>query len=929
MKYLKVCVIIISTFVFSVTCFPSESKSSWSYSGATGPNHWGQLNFNYSACKNGKSQSPININEASPANPLKPIHFYYKKNKLKVINNGHTIQVDYNNGSYIEISGKKYYLLQFHFHSLSEHQINGQHYPLECHFVHKSEDGELAVVGVFFFIGNKNSNLSAIWDSMPQSIGMNYTNTVFNASTILPVNQSYYGYSGSLTTPPCTEGVLWHVLENPIELSDSQLKQFSSIIQSNYRPVQKINHRTVEYHQYSKSYIKNSNSFQSSFQTTKANFEISNSNSALDHKNSSIQTDGNHHSSKMKSESNDKDHDILKIEKKDNSIIWTVTTLALISIFAFFILYALLKGIGKKNMSFKVKISGMILILVIISITSLIFAIIKINSIGSEITEIEKEDLPLTKTISDIEIMQLEQSLIMEKMFKYNEMQLKGMDVHQKIKESVSQFNKLNQKINTRVDNGLDLAKKAFEHSTNEKSQQEYYNVHEKLKNIRDEHGGYEKAVLIIVNKILNNKAANIYEELEQIEKEERELEHKLKEFLYEIEEFTHDSADIAEKDEKQALIVLIIISALTVILSAVVIFYIIKVIRIDLMMPISNIIEELIQASEQTFTSSSQLAGSSQELASQSSEQAASVEESTTSLSELSEMANNNSDIAESVKRELKLVNNAVDSASSSMSELKKEISQLRESMNQSKESMDNLTLSMNNLTKGMDSIKTSTDKVMETSHKTSEIIKVIEEIAFQTNLLALNAAVEAARAGEAGMGFAVVADEVRALAQNAGSAAKEIGELISDSIDNTKKSFDSTQEGYNLLVEVNSSIEKSYEQIESSFKITEKSFDLQNTADKEFNSIVAKIDKLNNLVDEVVKTSSDQANGVIQINSAMTEMASSVQENAAIAEETAASSEELSAQSKITNKVVSNLSRLVLNKDVKKGSTEDLDDE
>jgi carbonic anhydrase len=218
----------------------------WSYEGAEGPEFWGKLTPNYALCANGLNQSPINITNTITADTSNII-FNYQPTPLNIINNGHTIQVNYDKGSSIKVDGTSYQLLQFHFHTLSEHTLNGKHSAMEMHFVHKSDEGNLAVVGVMMNQGRENSSLAPIWEHLPKKAGeeQHIDGVTINAMYLLPKEQLTYQYSGSLTTPPCSEGVKWLVLTTPIEVSTAQVAAFESIIGHNYRPVQPLTARQV------------------------------------------------------------------------------------------------------------------------------------------------------------------------------------------------------------------------------------------------------------------------------------------------------------------------------------------------------------------------------------------------------------------------------------------------------------------------------------------------------------------------------------------------------------------------------------------------------------------------------------------------------------------------------------------------------------
>jgi len=220
----------------------------WGYHGETGPAHWGDLSADFHMCKDGKSQTPIDIVGAVSADQP-ALTFNYENTTLSVINNGHTIKANYSEGSSISVDGETYQLLQFHFHSLSENKVEGQYFPLEAHLVHKSAAGKLAVVGVLFEEGTANPLLDRLWGYTPSKV--NSTTTVatasINVSDLLPANADYYGFTGSLTTPPCSEGVKWMVLQNPITVSSTQIAKFRSFFNDmeTKRPIQAMNGRVV------------------------------------------------------------------------------------------------------------------------------------------------------------------------------------------------------------------------------------------------------------------------------------------------------------------------------------------------------------------------------------------------------------------------------------------------------------------------------------------------------------------------------------------------------------------------------------------------------------------------------------------------------------------------------------------------------------
>ena len=219
----------------------------WSYADDNnGPAHWGQLDSKFSLCSNGKTQSPVNLTNMIEGQ-LPGIEFKYQIGGELILNNGHTIQVNYKSGSTITLSNNTFELKQFHFHAPSENTILGKSFPLEAHFVHADKDGNLAVVAVMVEEGAKNIELEKAWNRMPEKADERQALFInVDADKLLPANRDYYRFDGSLTTPPCSEGVWWLVMKNPVTASKEQLEKFSHTLHHpNNRPVQPINARMI------------------------------------------------------------------------------------------------------------------------------------------------------------------------------------------------------------------------------------------------------------------------------------------------------------------------------------------------------------------------------------------------------------------------------------------------------------------------------------------------------------------------------------------------------------------------------------------------------------------------------------------------------------------------------------------------------------
>jgi carbonic anhydrase len=226
----------------------TATKAAWSYEGATGPTHWGTLSPDYALAKSGKRQSPVDISRSRvERRDGAPLQVSYPDTALEVLNNGHTVEEEYEEGGTLSVDGHSYRLAQFHFHSPSEHTIDGQHSPVEMHLVHKDPAGKIAVIGVMIREGRHHPELALLTEDLPDERGERESaeGVTLNASKLLPASLASYRYSGSLTTPPCSEDVAWFVLQEPIEASAQQIAAFRKVLQGNNRPTQPLNDRVI------------------------------------------------------------------------------------------------------------------------------------------------------------------------------------------------------------------------------------------------------------------------------------------------------------------------------------------------------------------------------------------------------------------------------------------------------------------------------------------------------------------------------------------------------------------------------------------------------------------------------------------------------------------------------------------------------------
>lgn len=240
---MKKTLIAMSMVLFTSGAFASGGAD-WGYTGDKGPDSWVKLSPEYSACA-GSNQSPINITDLVEAE-LEPVIFNYDAGSSEILNNGHTVQVNTQPGSTIIVDGMEFQLKQFHFHVPSENLMHGKSFPMEAHLVHANKDGNLAVVAVLVNEGQASEALAKAWAQMPEEGQTLALESDISPLEILPSDRDYYRFNGSLTTPPCSEGVRWIVMKDKISASKEQIDQFlNQMGHPNNRPVQAINARTV------------------------------------------------------------------------------------------------------------------------------------------------------------------------------------------------------------------------------------------------------------------------------------------------------------------------------------------------------------------------------------------------------------------------------------------------------------------------------------------------------------------------------------------------------------------------------------------------------------------------------------------------------------------------------------------------------------
>ncbi len=221
---------------------PTVAQTEFKYFGSNGPDFWGQLDPIWATCGQGQMQSPVDFGKLTLLTTLRrrPVPVQYRTTTGLIFNNGHTIEIETEGNNVLELNGVEYELQQFHFHGLSEHTFEGQGRDMELHFVHTSADGVNAVVAVLMVRGSSSGALAPIFAALPNDVNVRHPlPAAFTPGNFLPAARAHYRYEGSLTTPPCTEGVHWVILRDPITISTEDLAQFHERIHFNARPVQR------------------------------------------------------------------------------------------------------------------------------------------------------------------------------------------------------------------------------------------------------------------------------------------------------------------------------------------------------------------------------------------------------------------------------------------------------------------------------------------------------------------------------------------------------------------------------------------------------------------------------------------------------------------------------------------------------------------
>lgn len=240
---------LIIALVIGSMCAGAQSGAQWEYAGKKGPLVWGKLDPAYQACSKGREQSPIDIHGARLNKKLQPIEFHYMAASLELENTGNLIVAHVKPGSYIVADGVRYDLQSFEFHHPSETSVNGKLTDMDVELLHKSADGKMAIIEIRMALdrGSPNAVLAMLWPHLPKTAGAKeQVADMVNPGGFLPVDRGYWTYMGSLSTPPCTEGVRWFVFENEISVSLDQIRTYSYMFRLASRPLQDAHGRRIE-----------------------------------------------------------------------------------------------------------------------------------------------------------------------------------------------------------------------------------------------------------------------------------------------------------------------------------------------------------------------------------------------------------------------------------------------------------------------------------------------------------------------------------------------------------------------------------------------------------------------------------------------------------------------------------------------------------
>ncbi len=848
----KISIFFATLFVTTTISLHGETGAHWGYTGNAGPDHWGELSEKFETCSSGMAQAPVNISGAK-SEAGDEIVFHYNPSSFTVVNNGHSIQVNPEEESSITIGQRTYKLLQFHFHAPSENTVNGSPYAMEAHFVHKADNGEFAVVGVLFTEGSPSKELGKVWNFAPAKEGEKMGSGDIHPGELLPPGGSYYHFKGSLTTPPCSEGLQWYVLKDTITVSKKQRDQFLDWIGENARPVQPLHGREIS--------LVN----QGAIHIVEAEHEAETMDVDNREKRSFAHT--------------------TKEESEDEGFSWfyfVILPVGLILIITGgFVMLRKMSGTG--SISFKnMKISARLIILLVVLMVPLVIVgflgISGINSSNASIKSIYEERLIPTGELAGIQTNMLMAMIEMHLATKHDP----------RLEESTLHANHAVTKHTNAMREELKKTNEFWEEYINsDLSSEEQAKARDVDKELRTfEKEGLEVAIKLIEKhqfKELNTHVALVMPALFKNAEDNIELilEHQLEEAKAEDDKAVSNYTRIFAITMGSIFIGAVfsiglgflIIRGITGPLG-------IAVRRIkdiaegegDLTQRLAadtsdelgelaewlnrfiekvhDIVVDIAKTTEKVFVSARELAEASQSLSA--------------GTEQMSEQSQNIASAAAQMNQNLQVISSSIEEMSISVSEVARQSAEASEVSSRANKT----SLQTNDLV----------SKLGEDAREIGNAIESIVGIANQTNLLALNASIEAAGAGDAGKGFAVVASEVKELARQSAEFSADIREKIANVQNSTIKSVESIKEITQIIGQLN-----------------------------EISGTIA------SAVEEQSITSTEIANNVTQTTSASNEVAKNIEGISGAARDGAKSAGSVSRLSDELEKLSSNLNNIV----------------
>ncbi|MCP4688730.1 MAG: HAMP domain-containing protein, partial [Desulfobacterales bacterium] len=540
------------------------------------------------------------------------LKFDYRDSPLKIINNGHTVQVNMASGSHMQVGDHIYQLLQFHFHSPSENTWRGSPFAMEVHLVHEDDQGRLAVVGVFMERGRENPFIQTLWNNLPAGVGHEKTggHVLVNAGELLPANGSYYHFTGSLTTPPCTEGVRWFVIKSPIQASAAQVERFVALIGHNARPTRPLNGRSVT--EVAAGRIAfgpiavpggeaaslNAGASESLHtgapaprgghvgagpgaietghgpgpasshgvapgasprgaltRAPKADHGAGSENRPASGRREAARPAGTHAEA-----SSTWDENAMMLW------IYLIGALLILGISAAFILKKELNMNILNRMKIGVKIALIVGTLSALLVVVAGFSIIKMDNIGEELRSIAEEDIPMVELLTRITVHQLEMAVMMERGVSHG---VQGD--HAGLRRVAEEMETLGKKVVEEIGNARERAQKVVRESDAAVDRQEFEEILKQLEIIFNEHEDYKTHVFQLFDMLFAGNLQEAKTFAEKVESEADQVDHGVEALLTEFETFTENAALRAEHDEQRAVKVLLILSVFAVFIGVLV----------------------------------------------------------------------------------------------------------------------------------------------------------------------------------------------------------------------------------------------------------------------------------------------------------------------------------------------------------------------